>query len=125
MDKKKNKRKKFWGLEKKTFTKANQHFMDQDYIDSDFIKNNPEAVEFYSNFIEEYYGNMKRDIHGDNDKAQWRKLYSNYNSRHRDVYSNFIKQSTNSEISQTTTSVNPESSLVNLIDLKYDKREKK
>lgn len=123
MKKKTKRSKKLWGLEKRTFTKASQYFMDQDYINADFIKNNPEAAEFYSKFIEEYYGNKKRDVHGDEDKSKWKKIYNEYNARHRDVYSNFKKQSTASETAQSTTAVNPESSLVNLIDLKYDKRE--
>ena len=123
MSKKKKKNKKLWGLEKRTFTKASQHFMDQDYIDADFIKKHPEAAEFYSKFTEEYYGNKKRDIHGDEDKKKWKGIYGEYNARHRDVYSNFKKQSTASESAQSTI-VNPESSIVNLIDLKYDKREK-
>lgn len=120
---KKKKNKKLWGLENKAFTKASQHFMDQDYIDKKFIEEHPEAAEFYSNFLEEYYGNKKKDIHGNEDKKTWKKIYNDYNARHRDVYSTMKKQSNLHEDAQSKI-VNPESSIVNLIDLKYDKRER-
>lgn len=119
----KKKKNKLWGLENRTFTKASQHFMDQDYIDAEFIKKYPEAAKFYSDFLEEYYGNKKKNIHGDRNKKKWKEVYKDYNARHRDVYSNYQKQSTMHEDADSQI-VNPENSMINLIDLKYDKRDK-
>lgn len=53
----KRKPRRLWGLEKRTFPKNIQDFIDYDETMLKDLKEDPEAEKFYSKFIEEYYGN--------------------------------------------------------------------
>lgn len=98
-----NRPKKLWGLEVKTFPKYSQHHMDQDYIST----LSDEEKAWLSKFNEEYYGNtIKKDaIHlksidkKDKRTKKYKKakkvitkdIYSQTNSRARDIYYKSVK----------------------------------
>lgn len=85
----KPKKPKLWGLEKLTFNKAVQQYMDQDYI----TKLNDDEKAWLSQFNNEYYGNTlnkdwRKNLHMKENKYD---IYDQTNARNRDMYNKRYK----------------------------------
>ena len=91
MTSKKQAPKKLWGLERGAMPYYARQLSDQDTIDAEFIRANPKAAKFYSDFSCEYYGNQFDNRRGLHDKAgiDRKELYTATNARQRDVYNRF------------------------------------
>lgn len=81
--------KKLWGLEVRTFNKAAQQYMDQDYVG----KLNDEEKQWLSTFNNEFYGNTlnkdwRKNLHY---KGNKKAIYDQTNARNRDMYNNLYK----------------------------------
>lgn len=85
----KPKKLKLWGLEFKTYNKAAQQYVDQDYIN----KLNYKEKEWLSQFNEEYYNNTlnkdwRKNLHMKENKYD---IYDQTNARNRDMYNKRYK----------------------------------
>lgn len=121
----KQKVKKLWGLEKLTFNKAAQQYMDWDEKMTQDLKNNPEAAAWYSKFNEEYFGNTldkdwRKNLHMKETKYD---IYNATNARNRDMYNKRFKYNEGDigleqiVSSETFTQfMNPEDALIESMD---------
>lgn len=116
---------KLWGLEKLTFNKAAQQYMDWDEKMTQDLKNDPEAAEWYSKFNEEYYGNTlnkdwRKNKHMKDSKYD---IYDQTNARNRDMYNKRFKYNEGEDTLEGiisgesfTAFTNPEEALIESID---------
>lgn len=76
-----------------------RQFNDQDYLDEDFIKEHPEAADWYNEFALEYYSNSFEPENGLHDNAGFdrKELYTATNARSRDVYNKFRRRVLNTK----------------------------
>lgn len=86
---KKKKKVKLWGLERLTFNKAAQQYLDQDYISTLDDKDK----EWLSRFNNEYYGNTlnknwNKNLHY---KEQKKAIFDQTNARNRDIFNKRYK----------------------------------
>jgi hypothetical protein len=124
VDLKKQKKPKLWGLEKLTFNKAAQNYMDWDEKMAQDLKNDPEAAEWYSQFNNEYYGNTldkdwRKNLHF---KEQKKQIYDATNARNRDLYNTRYKYNEHENGIAIPDSYseycNPETAYVDYLDYK-------
>lgn len=125
--KSKPKAKKLWGLEKRTFNRASQQYMDWDEKMTQDLKSDPEAAKWYSQFNNEYYGNtLNKDWRANlHFKSQKKEIYDATNSRNRDMYNTRYQMGdSDGYISDNhdTDYTSPESALIESIDREEDIR---
>jgi len=109
--------KKLWGLERLTFPKAVQQYLDQDYIST----LNDEEKQWLSKFNNEYYGNTlnkdwRKNLHL---KEQKKAIFDQTNARNRDIFNNRYKFNENESGIPIPDSyseyANPEQTLIDAI----------
>lgn len=132
---------KLWGLEKRTFPKNIQHYLDWDYIDEAFLRDNPEAAKWYSQFIEEEYGNTfkkkgkksvktkkgtirKMPVYDDKKNLNKgseakRAVFKRNNERQRDVYNQRLQSGLDSSL-YADKSYGSEDSMIDYLDQKRE-----
>lgn len=120
--------KKLWGLEKRTFNRASQQYMDWDDKMAQDLKNDPEAAKWYSQFNNEYYGNtLSKDWRANlHFKVQKKEIYDATNSRNRDMYNTRYQMGDSDGYiadNHDTGYTSPESALIESIDREDDIKE--
>jgi len=122
---KKQKARRLWGLEVRTFSRANQQYMDWDQQMLNDLKLDPEAAQWYSKFIEESYGNtlnkdFRKNLHYKHHKKE---IYDATNARNRDLYNQRYRMNDTDHLimdSFDNEYLSPEDAIIEMMD-KRDK----